>query len=75
MDNAHLLSNPMIVGSLDPKKDLFHPKEDDEEILAPAEPYMNVIGVLLYLAQCSSVDMIFLVSLLARFSFALARRH
>lgn len=35
MDNTHLLSNPMIVGSLDPKKDPFHPKEDDEEILAP----------------------------------------
>lgn len=33
MDNAHLLSTPIVVISLDPKKNLSHPKNDDGEIL------------------------------------------
>jgi hypothetical protein len=33
MENAHPLSTPMVVRSLDVKKDPFRPQEDDEEIL------------------------------------------
>ncbi|CAL9025328.1 unnamed protein product [Prunus brigantina] len=53
MDNAHSLSTPMVVRSLDRNKDPFHPKEDDE-----------MIGALLYLAQCTRPDIAFSVNLL-----------
>ena len=68
MDNAHPLSTPMIVRTLDPKKDPFRPLEDGEKILGPEIPYINAIGVLLYLAQCTRPDIAFSVNLLARFS-------
>lgn len=48
MNNAHSLCNPMVVQSIDPKHDLFRPKENDEEIFGPEVPYLNVIGALLY---------------------------
>ncbi|KAL5809036.1 hypothetical protein ACOSQ3_029727 [Xanthoceras sorbifolium] len=75
MDNAHPLGTPMVVRSLDPKKDPFRPKEDDEKILGPEVPYLNAIGALLYLAQCTRPDIAFAVNLLARFSSAPTRRH
>lgn len=51
MDNFHPLSTLMVIKSLDPKKDSFYPKKDDEEILGLEVPYINTIGTLLYLAQ------------------------
>jgi hypothetical protein len=36
MEKAHPLSTPMVVQSLNVKKDYFHPQEDDEEILGPS---------------------------------------
>ena len=48
MNEAHPLSTPMVVRSLDSKNDPFHPKEDGEIILGPKVPYLSVIGVLLY---------------------------
>ena len=35
MDNAHPLSTPMVVRSLDVNKDPFRPRMDDEELLGP----------------------------------------
>ena len=35
MDKAHLLSSPMIVRSLDAKKYIFCPKEENEALLGP----------------------------------------
>ena len=75
MDKAHSLSTPMVVRSLDPKKDPFRPKEDDEQILGPEVPYLSAIGALLYLAQCTRPDISFSVNLLARFSSEPTRRH
>ena len=75
MDNAHPLSTPMIVRTLDPKKDPFRPLEDGEKILGPEVPYLNAIDTLLYLAQCTRPDIAFLVNLLARFSSAPTQRH
>ena len=49
MDNVHPISTPMIVRSLDLKKDPFQPKEDDEKILGPEVPYLNAIGTLYYI--------------------------
>lgn len=40
---SHPLSTPIVVRSLDPEKDHFHPKEHDEEIFGPKVPYLNVI--------------------------------
>ena len=70
MDNVHPISTPMVVRSLDLKKDPFRPKEDDEKILGPEVPYLNAIGALLYLAQYTKPDIAFFVNLLERFSLA-----
>ena len=75
MDKAHPLSSPMIVRSLDAKKDLFCPKEENEALLGPEVPYLSAIGALLYLAVCTRQDIAFSVNLLARFSSAPTRRH
>ena len=74
-DKAHPLSSPMIVRSLDAKKDHFHPKEENEALLGPEVPYLSAIGALLYLAQCTRPNIAFPVNLLARFSSALTRRQ
>ncbi|GKV50529.1 hypothetical protein SLEP1_g57232 [Rubroshorea leprosula] len=37
MDKSHPLSSPMVVRSLDVKKDPFRPREDNEEILGPEQ--------------------------------------
>lgn len=44
----------MIVRTLDAKRDQFHPKEEDEEVLEPKVPYLNAIGALLHLSQYTS---------------------
>ena len=75
MDKAHPLSTPMVVRSLEPEKDQFRPKEQDEEILGPEVPYLNAIGGLMYLAQCTRPDIAFAVNLLARYSSEPTRRH
>ena len=75
MDKAYPLSTPMVVRSLDPQKDQFRPRESDEEILGPEVPYLNAIGALMYLAQCTRPDIAFAVNLLARFSSEPNRRH
>ena len=75
MDKAHPLSSPMIVRSLDAKKDPFRPKEENEALLGLEVPYLSAIGALLYLAQCTRPYIAFSVNLLARFSSAPTRRH
>jgi hypothetical protein len=68
MKKAHPLSTPMVVRSLDVKKDYFRPREDDKEILGPELPYLSAIGALMYLANCTRPDIAFSVNLLARYS-------
>lgn len=65
----------MIVRSLDPKKNIFRPKEDDKEILSIEVPYLNAIEILLYLAQFTTSNIAFFVNLLTRFSSAPICRH
>jgi hypothetical protein len=69
------LNTPIVVRSPDVKKDYFHLREDDEEILSPEVPYLSVIGALMYLANCTRPDIAFSVNLLARYSSAPTRRH
>lgn len=75
MDKAHPLSTPMIVRSLDTKKDPYRPKGDDEMVLGSEVPYLSAIGALMYLAQCTRPDIAFSVNLLARYSSAPTSRH
>ena len=60
MDKAHPLSSPMVVRSLDVKKDPFCPCEKDEELLGSEVPYLSVIGTLIYLANCTRPNIVFL---------------
>ena len=43
----------MIVQSIDVKRNHFHPKEDNKEILGPEVPYLSEIGALMCLANCT----------------------
>ena len=75
MDNAHPLSTPMVVRSLDVNKDPFRPRMDDKELLGPEVPYLSAIGALMYLASHTRPDISFYVNLLARYSSYPTRRH
>ena len=75
MDKSHPLSSPMIVWPLEVDKDPFRPKEDIKDILGPEVPYLSAIGALLYLANCTRLDITFAVNLLARFSASPTMRH
>ena len=75
MDKAHHLSSPMVVRSLDVKKDPFHHCEKNEQLLCPEVPYLSAIGALMYLANCTRPDITFSVNLLARYSSAPTQRH
>ena len=75
MDQAHPLSSPMVVRSLDPETDPFGPKKKDEEVLGPEVPYQSAIGALMYLASHTRPDICFAVILLSRFSSCPTQRH
>jgi len=75
MGKAHPLTSPMIVRSLDMKKDHFHPLEEGEEFLCPKVSYLSTIGALTYLANCRRSNIAFSFNLLARYSSAPTRRH
>ena len=55
MDKAHSLSSSMVIQSLE-IKDIFRPREDNEEILDPEVPYLSAIGALMYLAKYTRRD-------------------
>ena len=70
MDKVHPLSTPMVVRSLDIKKDPYIPIEENEKVLGPKVPYLSAIGALMYLAQCTRLDVVFSMNLFARYGFA-----
>ena len=75
MDKAYPLSTLMVIQSLDPKKDPFRSKEDDEQILGLEVSHLNAISALMYLAQCTRPNIAFFVNVLTRFSSKLIRIH
>ncbi|XP_062080883.1 secreted RxLR effector protein 161-like [Humulus lupulus] len=75
MDKSHPLSSPMVVRSLEVKKDPFRPREEHEELLGPEVSYLSAIGALMYLANCKSPGIAFSVNLLARYHSAPTYRH
>ena len=68
MDKSHSLSSPIVPRSLKVNKDLFHPKEDNEELLGPEVLYYSVISALMYLTNCIRLNIAFFVNLHARYS-------
>ena len=68
MDKAHPLSTPMVVKALDINKDPFRPHKNNEELLGPEVLYLSTIGVLMYLANNTRLNIAFPINLLARFS-------
>lgn len=53
----------------------FHHKEKYEEVLGPEVPFLNVIGALMYLAQCKRPNISFAVNLLAQYRSKATQRH
>ena len=75
MDKTHPLNIPMEVRSLDVKKDIFRPRDNNEELLGPEVPYLSAIGALMYLANNTRPYIAFSVNLLARYSSSPTKRH
>ena len=75
MDKSHPINSFMVVRSLEVNKDPFRPKEENEKLLGPEVPYLNAIGALMYLANCTRPDIAFSVNLLARYSSTPTKRH
>ena len=75
MDKVYHVSTLMIGRRLYPRKDLFHPRDDDENILEAEVLYLSAISALLYLAQCTRPDISFVVNLLATHSSAPTQCH
>ena len=75
MDKSHPLSSSMVVRLLEVTKDLFRPKEENEELLGLEVSYLSAIGALMYLANYTRPDITFTVNLLARYILAPIKRH
>ncbi|KAL2610538.1 hypothetical protein R1flu_029111 [Riccia fluitans] len=65
----------MIVRTLDPSHDVLGPRPDTKQVLGSEYPYMAAIGILMYLANTTCLDITFLVNLLARYSHEPTKRH
>jgi len=59
MNKSHLLSTSMVVRSNHVEKDPFRPREEDEQILDPEVPYLSPIEALMYLTNCTRLDISF----------------
>jgi Reverse transcriptase (RNA-dependent DNA polymerase) len=75
MDKTHPLSTPMVIRSLDVKKDPYRPQKNNKKVLGPEVPYLSAIGALMYLTNNTRPDIIFFVNVLARYSSNPTRRH
>jgi hypothetical protein len=75
MNMSYPTRNPMIIQSLYMEKDVFVPRDDNEEILGQNYPYLYAISALMYLANSTHLDIAFAVNLLARYSAAPTKCH
>lgn len=62
MDKSYPLRTPMVTRYFQVEKDPFRPREEKEELLGQVS-YLNAIGVLMYLANCTRPDIAFAVNL------------
>ena len=58
----------MVVWILDLKKDEFRPCDEREKCLGPETPLLIAISALMYLANCTKLNITFAINLLGRFS-------
>ena len=65
----------MVVRLRDAKKYPFWPLEEDEEILDPKVLYLSAIRALVYLTNCTRLNIVFAVNFLARYSLTSTKRH
>jgi hypothetical protein len=65
----------MVVRSLDMEKDSFKTRDNNEDVLGPEFPYLSDVGALRYLANCTRLNIAFVVNLLARHSVAPTKRY
>jgi hypothetical protein len=65
----------MIVRVLEKDKDSFRPKQEGEEVLRAEYPYLSVIGALMYLANNTRPNIVFVVNCLIRQSVASTMRY
>jgi hypothetical protein len=70
MDKAYSARTPIVIRALEKDKDPFKPKEQGEEVLGQEYLYLSVIGALMYLANNTRPDIVFVVNCLARHSTA-----
>jgi len=75
MDKVNLLSTSIIVRSLNVEKNIFRPREDNQEVLGPEVSYLSAIGALMYLANYTRPEIEFATNLLARFSSSPTWKH
>ena len=76
MDEAHILSSPMVVCSLYvKKKDSFRHCEKGKELLGHEVPDLSVIGTLMYLVNCTHPDIAFPINLLVMYNSSPTQRH
>ena len=75
MDKSHPINSPIVVCSLEVNKNPFRRKEENEELFDPKVSYLNAIGALMYLANCTRPDIAFFVNLLARYNSTLTKRR
>jgi hypothetical protein len=66
MDKAYSTRTHMVVCTLEKEINTSRLKKEVEEVLGPEYLYLNVIGALMYLANNTRPDIIFLVNCLAR---------
>ena len=65
MGKSHSLNSLMVVSSLEVDKNPFHPKEENKEV-----QYLSTFSALMYLANCTKLDITFSINFLARYSSA-----
>ena len=53
INKSHPLNSSMVVYSLEVKNELFCPKENNEGLLSPKASYLNYIGTIVYLVNCT----------------------
>ena len=62
MDKAHYLNTLMVVRSLGVNNDHFCSQKDDEETLGPKVSYLSAINILMYFANSTQSDTLFLIN-------------
>lgn len=66
---------PIDLRFLDPEKDIFRRRQENEPILGSKKPYLSALGTLMYLANHTRPNIAFAVSLLSRHSAKPTIRH